>query len=89
MKPASHIHICNFSALDDLPKRERGNPIAVLRLLDDVGEFSAFEMEGKLAHSMTYIIRQGWIETDISCGFPWTKIKITPAGREALEANDA
>ena len=88
MKPSFHVHICNFSALDDLPKREHGNPVAVLRLLDAVGEFSAFEMEGKLARSMTYILRKEWIKTDISCGYPWTKVEITPAGRAALRDED-
>ena len=79
------VHICHFSSLDDLPKKEHGNPVSVLRVLDKVGRFSAFEMEGKLAHSMTYIIRKKWVKTDISCGYPWTDVELTQAGREALD----
>ena len=90
MKPAFHVHICHFSALDDLPKREHGNPVAVLRLLDKVGRFSAFEMNGKLAHSVTHIIRKGWVKTDVSGGYPWTEVETTPTGRATLkEAKDA
>lgn len=98
--------ICSFTAgLDDLPRRQQSNVVAVLRVLKEAGRFSVFEasanqtiatMMSRLCHKGYSEIRNGTrfdygklIETDKSDGFPWTKVKLTPAGERLLEEHSA
>ena len=78
--------IDRFSTLDDLKPRDRGDPVAVLRLLDQVGRFSVFEATEhlKLAKTLDQLPELGWVEYE-NDGFPWTKATVTAAGRAVLE----
>lgn len=71
-----------FSALDDLPAKDRGNTLKVLATLAKVGKFSTFEVDQKLAGPITRIMRSGWVET--SGEYPWTFVTLTDAGRAVL-----
>lgn len=77
-------HIGRFSALDDLPRKMRGDGLEVLRLLAEVGRFSCFEVDGPLARSLEQIKRHGWAVFDTSVGYPWTTVTVTDAGRAVL-----
>lgn len=82
------IFLDRFSAgLDDLTRRQQGSDEAVLRVLDRTGRFSIFEATDNdtIARTMTRLQRAKFIETDNSCGYPWTKVKLTPAGRARIE----
>lgn len=79
--------ICSFSSgLDDMPRKDQRDVAKVLAVLEKCGRFSVFEATDNqtIASTMTHISRRGLIETDISCGYPWTKVKLTDAGRELL-----
>ena len=76
-------HICCFTALDDVPRKQRGDLIVVLRALERVGRFSCFEMDRALASTVMEIRRRGWTKHEV-LGYPWTKVEITEAGRAAL-----
>lgn len=102
----SRIFICSFSSgLDDLPRKQQGDVVAVLRALKASGRFSVFEATANqtIARMMTRLTHKGCtlvdpdgtrreygklIETDNTCGFPWTKVKLTAAG-ERLLADEA
>ena len=75
-----------FTSLHDLTRKQQKDPITVGRALAKAGRFSIFdatENDG-IAYTMGFISRQGWFDFDTSCGYPWTKVSITPAGRAAL-----
>lgn len=85
MRRNSAIHICSFSALDELPKNQRGNTLKVLSLLHKVGRFSCFEVEGKLCDTITYILGpSGYIEST-GGSYPWTTVKLSEKGLKVLE----
>ena len=71
-----------FSALDDLPAKDRRDVFKVLAALDKVGRFSCFEVDDHLAGPITRIMKSGWVET--GGDYPWTTVKLTEAGRSAL-----
>ncbi len=81
----TRVHICRFSSLDELGPRQRKNPRAVLAALAKAKRFSAFEMDAALGGTVSGLKDGGFITTDISCGFPWTKVEITPAGQALLD----
>lgn len=88
--------------LDDLTRKQQADHIAVLRVLKSAGRFSAFEASANdvIARTITRLIHKGLttvedgvrvnhgklIETDHSCGYPWTMVKLTPAGEALLAA---
>lgn len=92
------------AGLDDLKTHERTDPVAVLRVLHLAGRFSVFEATAndaiartmtRLCHKGCSIVRDGvrtdygrLIETDNSCGYPWTKVKLTEAGLRLLADGD-
>jgi hypothetical protein len=78
--------IDRFSSLDDVPNKQRGDPIVVLQALSVAGRFSCFEVDSKLAGSFESIKRHGWAEFDTSVGYPWTRVTITEAGRAEIES---
>lgn len=86
------VFIDRFSAgLDDLTRKQQASVTEVLSVLDRVGRFSIFEATDNqtIASTMTHISNAGYVELDISCGFPWTKVKLTDKGRDLLEKRDA
>lgn len=74
------------SGLDDLPIRKQRSTKHVLEYLERNGRFSVFEATANdtIATTVDRVIRRGYIETDISGGYPWTKTKLTDAGRAYL-----
>lgn len=88
------------AGLDDLKAWERTDPVAVLRVLQRAGRFSVFEATAndaiartmtRLCHKGCSIVRNGvrtdygrLIETDNTCGYPWTKVTLTDAGLRLL-----
>lgn len=78
---------CFTAGLDDLTRKQQASTEAVLRVLKRTGRFSVFEATENqtIANTMTRLCRGPLIETDNSCGYPWTKVQLTAAG-EALIA---
>jgi hypothetical protein len=72
--------------LDDLPKRKQRSTRHVLEHLEKRGRFSVFEATDNdtIAATVDRVIARGYIDTDISCGYPWTKIQLTEAGKAYL-----
>lgn len=83
------IHLCSFSSrIDDMKRADQRDPIKVLRVLDtqERKAFSVFEVTDNMgiARTMTKLVHEGYITTDHSCGFPWTKYELTDKARRAL-----
>ena len=82
------VHICSFEACPNVRPQTKYEAFrdAVLK----AGRFSAFEAtKGSLSAAMfDRLCRDPWIETDISCGFPWTRLTVRetakPEFREIL-----
>lgn len=86
----SAVFVCDFSSgLDDMPRKDQRDISKVLRVLDQCGRFSVFEATDNqtIATTMTKLCHSNLIETDNSCGYPWTTIKLTDAGRKLLESS--
>ena len=83
----SEVHICYFSALDDIPKKKHGDWRFVLAILAKVGRFSVFEAteSRKLANTLMFLEREGMISSE-TFAYPWVKVTITPKGQAALTA---
>jgi hypothetical protein len=82
------IFICGFSSgLDDMPRKDQRDIAKVLRVLERRGRFSVFEATANqtIATTMTKLSHSDLIETDNSCGYPWTKVKLTDAGKRYLQ----
>lgn len=95
---------CSFSAgLEDLTRKQQADHIAVLRVLKKAGRFSSFEASSNdvIARTITRLIHKGLttikdgvrtnhgklIEVD-DAPYPWTNVKLTPAGEAVLAAAD-
>lgn len=81
------VHVCQFSALNDIPARKRGDLRTVLSVLDKAKRFSCFEVteHAALAGSVDALIKRGLITTDNERhGYPWTAVELTDAGRRFL-----
>lgn len=86
--------VCAFTeGLEDIPCPARRDPLQVLRVLAGMPRkrFSVFEATSTLAlaTTLTNIVREGYIATDTSCGYPWTAFTITDKGRAALAEAEA
>ena len=82
------VHICVTSVgLEDLTRRQQRDKAQVLRVLHRHGRFSVFEATANqvIAKTMDAICANGLVETDNSVGYPWTKVKLTPAGLALLD----
>jgi hypothetical protein len=82
------IFICSFSSgLDDMPRKDQRDIAKVLRVLEQCGRFSVFEATDNqtIATTMTKLFQSGLIETDNSCGYPWTMVNLTDAGKRYLQ----
>ena len=86
-QPRTGVHVCRFTALDDLPKRQHGDVRAVLEALKAAGRFSVFDatQSPTIAATMTRIMRSG-LALDIGGEYPWTRVTISPAGEALLPA---
>ena len=85
------VFLDRFTAgLDDLTRKQQADPIAVLRVLKRTRRFSCFEASENdvIAKTMTYLCHSPLIETDNSCGYPWTKVKLTAAGEAEIARAD-
>lgn len=71
------VFIDCFTSLDDLPRKLRKDKAAVKAMLLKVGRFSIFEHQSIL-NTIQRLIDDKEIVTDISCGFPWTKVTAAP-----------
>lgn len=90
------------AGLDDLTRKQQADHIAVLRVLKRTGRFSAFEASENdtIARMMTRLLTKSLttVEPDGTkhkhgvmlewedCGYPWTKVKLTPAAEALLAA---
>lgn len=86
----SALFICSFAeGLDEIPQAKARDHVHVLRVLDRLPRkrFSVFEATAnqRIATSMTRLVQEGYIATDNTCGYPWTKYTITEKGRAALD----
>jgi len=96
------IHIDRFSAgIDDLTRKQQGDHIAVLRVLQRTGRFSNFEATDNavIARTMTRLFNKGLVLKDADGrktiigvlvkrtggDFPWTTCELTDAGKQLLE----
>ena len=83
-------HVCSFTALPDLTRKQQRDRYEVLAALNKAGGwFSVFEATENqdIAQTMTWIMASDWVEKDGDPGYPWTKIKLTEHGRSVLEGN--
>lgn len=82
------VRICFFTVgIEDMPTRKQRNPYDVARVLARHGRFSVFEATDNevIAATMDWLHASGWFDFDTeSCGYPWTKVALTEAGRTAL-----
>jgi hypothetical protein len=81
--PEHRTHLCRFSTLDDLPPKARSDLLTVLRLLAQTGRFSCFEVDQRLAVTLTQIRGHGWASFE-PMGFPWTRVSLTATGEAEL-----
>lgn len=82
------LFIDSFSAgLDDLTRRQQGDMREVLRCLDKIKRFSCFEASDNktIANTVTKAFKDGLIEEVGKTGYPWTKVRLTDAGRKLIE----
>jgi len=80
------VYMDNFtSGLDDLTRKQQGDPAIVLAVLDKHKRFSVFEATAndRIARMMDLIFKRGYVR-DIGGGFPWTNVEITEAGRALM-----
>lgn len=85
----SAIYLCSFTGgIDEMKRADQRDLVRVLRVLDAQPRkrFSVFEASDNMniARTMTRIVREGYITTDNSCGYPWTAYKLTDKGRAAI-----
>lgn len=78
---------CFTVGLDEIPYRKRRDYTTVLRVLDAHKRFSIFEATSShgIATTMDELVKGGYITTDNSCGFPWTKCELTELGRSVID----
>lgn len=78
------VHVCTFSALDDIPKRLKGDQYrtAVRETLRTTGKFSCFEVTTKLAKVLDDLKASGEIEfvnDEKKYAFPWVGVRVVTA----------
>lgn len=84
------VFIDSFTeGLEELPRKKQRDIVEVLRTMEanPRKRFSVFEATANqtIAVTMTRICQEGYVETDNSCGYPWTKYKLTAKGLEAIK----
>jgi hypothetical protein len=85
------MHIDCFTSLDELKNKDQGDTVKVLRVLHRVKRFSVWDASENptIARTMGNICKSKLIETDISCGFPWTECRLTPSGLKMIGAPES
>jgi hypothetical protein len=70
-----------------MPRKDQRDIAKVLQVLERRGRFSVFEATDNqtIAATMTRLSHSDLIETDNSCGYPWTTVKLTDAGKRYLQ----
>ena len=73
------VHICQFSSLDDLKKKDYRNPGKVLAALKAAGRFSCFEVQDSaaLAKTVTMLFKTGRVKS-VGGEYPWTNVEVPP-----------
>lgn len=84
------IHLCSFSSgIDDMKRKDQRDLDKVLDVLERQPRkrFSVFEVTDNMviARTMQRVVDDGYIKTDISCGYPWTAYTVTEKGKARLE----
>lgn len=81
--------VCSFSVgIDELPRKVQRDAVAVARVIAKHGRFSVFEATANqtIARTVDRIWQAGWFEeTDPPAAYPWTRVRLTEAGKRALE----
>lgn len=74
---------CFSAGLDDMKRKEQGDPRAVLQKLSTMKRFSVFEAcdNDTIAHTMTLLFKQGYVRDTKKGSYPWTYFEITEAGK--------
>lgn len=70
------MFMCNFSTrLDDLSRKEQGDPEKVIEVLKETGRFSCFEATANatIAGTLTELCKER-ILTNPASQYPWTEI---------------
>ena len=78
------LYVDCFSALDDLPKKNYGDEMAVLSALAGPQRFSSFEMTQKLFNTIKRLEEMGFLTIEKDTPYPWTNTPLTEAGKAAL-----
>lgn len=88
-KTRPRIFVCSFSgALGDMKRKDQGDHIKVLRVLQQSPRFSVWDAGAnkRIANTMTGLARDGLIDyPDPQPGYPWSKARVTEAGIALLE----
>lgn len=84
-------HIDCFTSLDELKGKGQGDTIKVLKVLHKTKKYSVWDATENptIARTLDRICNSKLIETDISCGFPWTECRLTPAGLKMIGAPES
>jgi hypothetical protein len=84
--PAELVHVCSFSALDDLPARSRTDARAVLAMLTRARRFSVFEAteHASLALTLDLLFRGGFVKRS-GGEYPWTNVEVTEIGQALID----
>ena len=79
MKPKLAVHLCSFSALDELPKRLYGDDDAVFDAIKRAGRFSVFEVNynARLASTVARLFKGGRLRSVLTdrTTYPWVMIE--------------
>lgn len=90
--------VCSFSnGLDDMKRKDQGDPVKVLQVLVKAGRFSAFDATANMtiARTITNLYHKALtyrgksyggplLRLDHSMGYPWSKVVLTDAGKALL-----
>lgn len=82
------FHVCSFSALPDMSRKQQADPVYVLGHVAKAGRFSAFEATANqtIAKTMTLLMQRRWLK-DVGGEYPWVIVDLTDEGRAVLEGN--
>lgn len=80
----TEVHVCRFSSLDHLTKKQLKNNRLVLSVLQRSGRFSYWEVSERkeIAQAISGLEHHGYIETG-QAEFPWYTAKLTEKGEAA------
>ena len=98
------IIVCSFSSgLDDMKRKDQGDVVKVLRVLEANKRYSVFEATANMtiARMMTRLHHKGCTRVlpdgskkdygllikNVGGSFPWTNVELTDGGKRLLEDN--